>query len=421
MRVRQGPVGWSAGVVYAVSAAACCAVAARTTAHFDDLQVYRMGGAAVLHDGSRLYQLRLGGVLPFTYPPFAATVFSGLAVVPWRVAVTVLTGASVVALPAALYLVLRLPGPSRMPTRGQAWTVALAVAAAAIWLEPARATLGYGQVDILLTAAVLYDLSLPDTARYKGLMIGLAAGLKLTPAIFAVYLLVTGRRRAAATAAAGFAGTVAAGFAALPASSAWFWAGQFANPGHVSPVQDPQNQSLAGALARVMHTADILPVWLLLAAAVAVAGLSLAAAASRRGDEALGFCLCAVTGLLVSPISWIHHWVIAIPALLIAGLAAGRAYRAGNVATAVLITAAITASAMIGWIRVAGDTPRAGWLALPAWVLLRSVCYVLIGLAVLVAGAWSQARSALSQAAPGTAGRRRTALPSPHSHPKLGP
>ena len=251
-------------------------------------------------------------------------------------------------------------------------------------------------------------------------MIGLAAGLKLTPAIFAVYLLITGRRRAAATAAAVFAATVAAGFAALPASSAWFWAGRFASPGHVSPVQNPQNQSLYGALARAMHTAAILPVWLLLAAAVGVAGLALAAAASRRGDEALGFCLCAVTGLLVSPISWIHHWVIAIPALLVAGLAAGRAYRAGNIATAVFIAAAITAIAMIGWTELAGDTPRSGWLALPAWVLLRSVCYVLIGLAVLVAGAWSQARSALSRAGPGTAGQRRTALPSPQSHPKLG-
>jgi alpha-1,2-mannosyltransferase len=420
MRVQNGLATWSAGMVYAVSAVACCAVAARTSAHFDDLQVYRMGGAAVLHDGSRLYQLRLGGLLPFTYPPFAAMVFTGLAVVPWKVAVTVLTGASVLALPAALYLVLRLSGPVREQARERAWTVALAVATAAIWLEPARATLGYGQVDILLTAAVLYDLSLPDTARGKGLLIGLAAGLKLTPAIFAVYLLITGRQRAAATAAAVFAGTVAAGFAAIPASSAWFWAGRFAAPGHVSPVQDPQNQSLAGALARAMHTADILPAWLPLAAVVAVAGLSLAAAASRRGDEALGFGLCAVTGLLISPISWIHHWVLVIPALLVAGLTAARAYRAGNVATAVLVTAVITASAVIGWIELAGQTPRAGWLALPAWTLVRSVCYVLIGLAVLVAGAWSQVRSALSRAAPGTAGQRRTALPSPHSHPKLG-
>jgi alpha-1,2-mannosyltransferase len=133
---------------------------------------------------------------------------------------------------------------------------------------------------------------------------------------------------------------------------------------------------------------------------VAVAGLSLAAAASRRGDEALGFGLCAVTGLLISPISWIHHWVIVIPALLAAGLTAARAYRAGNVATAVVVTATITASAAIGWIELAGETPRSGWLALPTWVLVRSVCYVLIGLAVLVAGAWSQVRSALSRAAP---------------------
>ena len=390
-----------------MSAAVCCALAARTQAHFVDLQVYRMGGAAVLH-GDRLYQLRLVW-LPFTYPPFAAVAFAALAVVPWKVAVTVLTGASVVALPTALYLVLRLPGPVREQARERAWTLALAAAAAAIWLEPARATLGYGQVDILLTAAVLYDLSLPDTARCKGMLIGLVAGVKLTPAIFAVYLLVTGRRRAAATAAAAFAGTVAAGFSVLPASSAWFWSGRFASPGHVSPVQNPQNQSLYGALARAMHTAHVLPVWLLLATATAVAGLALAAAASRRGDEALGFSLCAVTGLLISPISWIHHWVIVIPALLVAGLTADRARRAGNVAAAVLVTAAITAIAVIGWTQLAGDTPRSGWLALPAWALVRSVCYVLIGLAVLVAGARSQVRSALSRAGPGTAGQRGTA------------
>jgi hypothetical protein len=79
------------------------------------------------------------------------------------------------------------------------------------------------------------------------------------------------------------------------------------------------------------------------------------------------------------------------------------------VAAAVPVTAAITAIAVIGWIQLAGDTPRSGWLALPAWALVRSVSYVLIGLAVLVAGARSQVRSALSRAAPGTAGQRGTA------------
>jgi len=122
-------------------------------------------------------------------------------------------------------------------------------------------------------------------------MIGLAAGLKLTPAIFAVYCSSTGRRRAAATAAATFAGTVAAGFSVLPASSAWFWSGRFASPGHVSPVQNPQNQSLYGALARAMHTAHVLPVWLLLATAAAGGGAwrwrpPPPAAATRRSASA---------------------------------------------------------------------------------------------------------------------------------------
>ena len=194
----------------------------------------------------------------------------------------------------------------------------------------------------------------------------------------------------------------------LPASSAWFWAGQFANPGHVSPVQNPQNQSLLGALARMTHTADVGPTWLPLAAAVAAAGLALAAAASRRGDEALGFSLCAVTGLLVSPISWIHHWVIAIPALLIAGLAAGRTYRAGNVAAGWLGAAAITAIAAIGWAGLAGETPRSGWLSLPAGPLARSVSYVLIGLAVLAlaAGFWLREPARRLASRHGLAGRR---------------
>ena len=119
-----------------MSAAACCALAARSTAHFVDLRVYRMGGSAVLH-GEHLYQLRLVQ-LPFTYPPFAAVVFTILAAVPWTVAVTGLTIASAVALPTTLYLVQRLPGPVRQPDRATASAVALAAATAAVWLERPR-------------------------------------------------------------------------------------------------------------------------------------------------------------------------------------------------------------------------------------------------------------------------------------------
>jgi alpha-1,2-mannosyltransferase len=178
----------------------------------------------------------------------------------------------------------------------------------------------------------------------------------------------------------------------LPASSVWFWAGRFANPGRVSQIQDPENQSLLGALARTMHTADVLPAGLPLAAAVAVVGLALAAAAARRGDEALGFILCAVTGLLVSPISWTHHWVIVIPALPVAGLAVYRAYRAGNMAAAGLGYAGIMGVAAIGWDSLARNLPGANWLGLSAKVLVHSVAYVLIGLLLLAVAAAYQLR-----------------------------
>ncbi len=388
-------MAWAAGAVYLASAAACCALAARSSAHFADIGVYRMGGAAVLH-GESLYRLRLG-VLPFTYPPFAAVVLTVLAAIPRDAAVALLTAASAAALPAMLYLALRLPRPGgpAAPTGRLAWTVALAVAAAAIWLDPARAALGYGQVDIVLAAAVLYDLALPGTSRRKGAAIGLAAGIKLTPAIFVAYLLITRRYRAAATAAAVFAGTVAAGFAVLPASSAWYWAGEFASPGRVSPVEDPENQSLLGVLSRTLHTANVLPLWLPLAAAVAVTGLALAAAAGRRGDEAAGFSLCAVTGLLVSPISWTHHWVIAIPALLVAATAVSGARRAGKTAAARLGAAGIAAVAVIGWTRLAQATPASGWLAMPAPALACSAAYVLIGVLTLALAAWYRLRVTL--------------------------
>jgi len=145
VRVRRGLAVWSAGAAYLASAAACCVLAARSKANFVDLHVYRMGGAAVLH-GGHLYQLRFAW-LPFTYPPFAAVVFTTLAAIPWGVAAALLTGASAVTLPVTLHLALRLPRPRRAPA---AWPLALAAAAAVIWLEPIRTTLAYGQVDILL-------------------------------------------------------------------------------------------------------------------------------------------------------------------------------------------------------------------------------------------------------------------------------
>jgi alpha-1,2-mannosyltransferase len=383
--------GWLASMgikplafVYALSAAACCALAATGRADFTDLHVYRLGGEAVLH-GTSLYGFRYFG-LPFTYTPFTALIFAPVAALPWVVPATLLTLASALAVPVMLHLALRLPPVRSWLSSTDAWRLALATGAAAIWLEPVRTTLGYGQIDLFIAAGILYDLTLPDSSRRRGIATGLAAAFKLTPGIFIVYLLLTRRYRAAATGAVTFLVTVIAGFAVLPRTSAHFWDITFLNPQRVSPVQNTENQSLLGAMARTLHTSHVFTPWLAVAVVVAVVGLALAARAQLRGDEALGFSLCALTGLLISPISWTHHWVIAIPALLLAALSLYRDDTLKRRAR-ILGAVAVAAVAVTGWERLARQVPAANWLHLSAQGILYSEIYVLAGLAALLIAA----------------------------------
>lgn len=367
--------------LYLLSAAICCFFAGRGQAHFVDLRVYRMGGDAVLH-GSDLYAARYFG-LPFTYPPFAAVLCAGLAVLPWSAAVALLSGCGVAALALALYLALRLPRTSGRLRSRVSWILALAGGTAAIWLEPVRTAIGYGQIDLIIACCVLYDLSLRDGSPHRGVAIGIAAGLKLTPAIFVPYLLLTRRYRAAATAAAAFAGTVAIGWLVLPASSLRYWNVTFLNPRHIGLVQDPSNQSLLGVLARNLHTPHVTWLWLPLAVIVAATGLTLAALAGRRGDEGLGFCLCAITGLLISPISWTHHWVIAVPAVLLIAVEMFRHRHERSLWVTIAGISAFVALTITGWSGIARRMPGTDWLHLPFAGLMTTETYAIAALAAL--------------------------------------
>src|SRR3984957_4824051 len=155
-----------------------------------DTAVYRDGGIAVRNQPSMLYALGLGPAkLPFTYAPFAALLFaagSASSFVIWQVGLTVLT---IGLLPVVAYLSLGLAGRPAGLARAAA---AFAIAAVGLWLEPVAMTLFFGQVNLLLLALVVGDLALPDRITGKGIGIGLAAGVKLTPLIFISMLLLTG-------------------------------------------------------------------------------------------------------------------------------------------------------------------------------------------------------------------------------------
>ena len=279
-----------------------------------DAAVYRDGGIAVRNQPAMLYALKLGPAkLPFIYTPFAALLLAAASVASfatWQVGLAVLT---IGLLPVVAYLSLGLAGRPAGLARAAA---AFAIAAVGLWLEPVAMTLFFGQINLVLLALVVGDLALPDRIKGKGIGIGLAAGIKLTPLIFIPYLLFTRRVRAAAVSALTFAVTVGLGFALLPHASAVYWGGQFARP---SKHFHLNNQSLNGVILRLTHAGpDAHAYWLVAAVVVGIAGLATSVLASRRGHELLGLVACAATGLLVSPISWSHHYVYVVPALVLA-------------------------------------------------------------------------------------------------------
>ena len=307
-------------VALALAAAAVAVlVYQHNTGWMYDAKVYRAGGEAALH-GLDVYTS-----LPpaFTYTPFAALLFVPLTFLPVNGIGFVLTAISLLCLEGAVWLSLRSSPPpvhARSPSaaRGEGLFVAWAVTCAlAIWLDPVSLTLLLGQVNIVLLILVLADLSLPDGSRWKGVGTGIAAGIKLTPAFFAVYLALTGRVRAAAMAAGTFAATVVVGFVVLPGDALRYWGGTFLDSSRVGDPQNVRSQSLRSLLVRWAHTTHgVDPGWLVLVVAVAAAALVLAVWAHRRGDELLAMCVCATAILLVSPITWQHHWVWMVPTLI---------------------------------------------------------------------------------------------------------
>jgi alpha-1,2-mannosyltransferase len=357
-----------------------------------DAVVYRDAGAAALH-GEPMYGKGFGAAsLPFTYPPFAALLFAPVSLVPFGGWQVLLFATGLVCLVLAVRGALHLAG-CVVPS------VLLATCAAALWLEPVVMTFFFGQLNLVLLAVVLVDLSRSDSTRWKGIGIGIAAGIKLTPLVFVPYLWFSGRRRAAVVTTSVFAGTIAVGFGTFPTDSITYWGGRFMQAGDAP--HRLVNQSLNGALRRVSSPSNSLLLWVCVASLVAALGLAVAVASSRSGQELLGVTVAAVTGLLISPVSWTHHWVWVVPLL---GLVAipdwSISLRAALGSTVVLLfgwwplrirsDGVIDSTAPLrpsGWLRFAPhDLGRE--LHWTNWQLVYGNYYVLSGLSFLILGAF---------------------------------
>jgi alpha-1,2-mannosyltransferase len=280
-----------------------------------DLRIYLWGGGLVRH-GDDPYQYHYVHGLQFTYTPFAAWLFSAIAYAKAQIVKVALTAASIAALVAVLWLTWGALGYPRSQGRLSA---TLCSAAVALLLEPVWQTLSYGQINLILMLVIVADMCLPDDRRWKGIGIGLAAGFKLTPLIFIPYLLLTKRFRAAAVASVTFLVTVGVSLLVLYAAGEDYWLdGLFLNSKRIGNLHYVGNQSLNGALLRLLGNVAAAGTYrLLVMGLAAIAGLLLATWASRRGHDMGGLIICALTGLLVSPVSWSHHWVWVAPGLVV--------------------------------------------------------------------------------------------------------
>lgn len=347
-----------------------------------DLDVYRIGGQVWLR-GEELYgtipTTWLGDELPFTYPPFAAMLFSPLAFVPLEVANVAFTVASIILLGVVVWVVLR--ALSTANARDAAW---LAVPPTAVFLlaDPMRHTLGYGQINLFLLALVVVDLLAFRGKRWQGALVGLALVIKLTPAVFLAYFLMRRDWRALAVAVGSAVAYTGIGFLLAPRDSVRYWTHTLINADRIGPLEGTFNQSINGVLRRIdLPSTASTVVWFALCAVIGLAVLALLHALftrNRNGSrDPEAFAVMAIYMLLASPVSWMHHWVWAFPAVMVAAgwwLRRSTAWPAG----AALVVAAV---AIFSW------DIYLGWSTNPIPAITNNA-YVIWGVAWLVATAW---------------------------------
>lgn len=322
---------------------------------FMDLSVYRLGVKAWL-DGADIYgQLpatSFGNHLPFIYPPFATVPFAPMAWLPWPVTWWLSTLMSLAALGLVIYLVARCA----WPTGG--WRGALLATAillpASLQLQPITDTLWFGQVNLLLMALVVADLLVEKPKWPRGLLIGVAAAVKLTPAGFVLIFLLRKDFRSSATAVLGAAVMTVIGFAVNWSGSVRFWFGDTS----LSTMADSigaNNQTIRAALGRLNLSGGLHEgLWLALSALVAclvLIGMRRVLRSGAPDSVPLAMVLTAALLLTVSPTAWGHHWVWVVPALVVI---AGRAFRSPAWAVA------FVAVAVAFWVRPFAPRPAAG-------------------------------------------------------------
>jgi alpha-1,2-mannosyltransferase len=399
----QAAIGWIAAwcVLPLLAVAATSYAGWRLFGHIPyriDIDVYQMGARAWLDNRplykNVLFHTPIGLNLPFTYPPLAAIVFCPFAWLRMPAASVAISCTTMVLLIVSTMMVLTrlevwassrlLPGPAWW----RRYCVALAVVAAAeLWLEPIKSNFAYGQINVVLMTLVIADC-LPRRTRWpRGVLLGLGIALKLTPAVFLLYFLLRRDGRAALTALGSFAAATLAGFVLAWADSWEYWTNTVRNTDRIGAATLNTNQNIAGALARSgLGERERFVLWVFGCLLVLAVTVWATRRVLRAGESALAVICVALFGLVVSPVSWSHHWVWMLPAILVTAVLAWR-QRSAAFAAVSCAGAAISVWTPIDLMPKHHETAAAWWRQLlgASYVWWALAAIVTAGVAVTAA------------------------------------
>ena len=369
---------------------AIVSLVSHTWGGFIDLQVYRNGARTWL-DGGDLYgpMPKVGGIgLPFTYPPLAALFFAPLALLPLISAECLVLFTSMASLAVTLWLVSTRIRPNM--DRSTRLILLLGALAVLGLSEPVRQTYNFGQINLVLMVAVALDALVRKPFWPRGMLIGITVSVKLIPGGYLLYFLLRRDWRACATLIGSAIGAVAVGFALFPHDSTEYWFHTLADTGRIGPPQYAGNQSLKGFAFRLgVSDSAATVIWIVLS----LIAVGLAAIWMKRlidnGHNVPALLVNSAAVLLVSPVSWSHHWVWVAPALLVAGDLIARMPTGTTGRTSrrrrlwIALTAAITVMFMVGpqWLLPHNADRELRW---SWWEQIIGSSYVLVAFAALV-------------------------------------
>lgn len=358
-----------------------------------DLQAYRDAAQTAL-GGRSPY---VPALVPFVYPPAGLLLVlpAGLGA-PLGTAAAAWTSASVAALARSVWLLTRRAWPD-LPVPSLRQRACWLFAAACV-LEPTLLTLAFGQVGLLLLWLTVEGMRDQPAGARRVWLVGVAAAAKLTSAVVLLGLAAAGRWRSVLWGVVGAVGATAAAALLSPAAFRDYVGGAWRLAADVNTRPDAQNHAVTNLVRLLGGPATY--GWLL-AALVLVVGVGVAAWSWRSGDELAGLATVLVTGLVVSPVSWGHHWVAMYPALVLLLRELRPRQRWG--CWALLVTASLAAVTHVDVLGSLGEGVQRAGESWSLWTVLARDWYSAWGLAFLSWAAARAVRSPRASAAPAQA------------------